>query len=192
LVFCSRKNSCQSQRRYRKQLTKTMGRELKSCPCARLNYNQMIKKTRPRRKILLNPSAKSVTALIKDKCIVRLVKQRSMIENRKLNSLIKPCIGGKKLNSKDPIGSFTNKRKLNYPFIPVKLHIFSKKNRGWIELASHKTEIKPSISAKTNILINRNVLANLVTHLTKLIRYEVKIKSFIPDKPSVLINKSAL
>jgi len=171
-----------------------MGRELKSYPCARLNYNQikMTEKTRPRRKTLLNPSVKSVTALIKNKCIVGLAKQRSMIKNRKLNSLIKPCSGGKKLNSKDPNGSFTNKRELNYPFTPVNLHILFKKSRDWIKLASHKKETKPSISTKTNISSNKNVFANRITYFIRLVSYSMKVKSFIPDKPSVLINKSAL
>ncbi len=152
----------------------------------------MIKKTRPRRKILLNPSAKSVTALIKNKCIIRLAKQRSIIKGKKLNSLIKPCSGGKKSDSDNPNGSSTNKRVANYPFIPMKLHILSKKSREWIKLVSHKKETKPSIPAKPNILINKNVLANQVTHLTKLVSYDVKVKSFISDKSSVLINNNAL
>ncbi len=168
-----------------------MGRELKSYPCARFNYNQMIKKTRPRRKILLNPGVKSVRALIKNECIIRLAKQRSIIKGRKLNSLIKPCTGDKKLDFNNPNGSSINKRAVNYSLIPVKLHNFSKKSRGWIELASHKKETKPSIPAKANILINKHALANQVTHLTRLISYETRVKSFIPDKPSVLINKSA-
>ena len=166
-----------------------MGRELKSCPCARLNYNQMIKKTRPMRKILLNPGIKSVRALIKNKCIIGLVKQRSMIKSRKLNLLIKPCTCGKKLNSKDPNGSLTNKRELNCSFIPVSPDILSKKSKEWIKLASRKKETKTSISARLNILINKNVLANQVTYLTRLVNYKTKVKSFIPNKPSVLINK---
>ncbi len=152
----------------------------------------MIKKTRPRRKILLNPGAKSVTALIKNKCIIRLAKQRSIIKGRKLNSLIKPCSGGKKSDSNNPNGSPINKRVANYPFIPVKLHILSKKSREWIEFASHKKETKPPISAKSSILINKNVLANRVTHLIRLVSYDAKVKSFIPDKLSVLINSSTL
>jgi len=152
----------------------------------------MIKKTRPRRKILLNPGAKSVTALTKNKCIIRLAKQRSIIKGRKLNSLIKPCTGGKKSVSNNPNGSSINKRVANYPFTPVKLHTPSKKSREWIELASHKKETKPSIPAKSNILINKNVLANQVTHLTRLVSYDAKVRSFIPDKLSVLINNSTL
>jgi len=153
----------------------------------------MIKKTRPRRKILLNPSAKSAIALIKNKCIIRLAKQRSIIKDRKLNSLIKTCTGSKESNSNHPNGSSINKRVVvNYPFIPVKLHILPKKSREWLELAGHKKEIKPSISAEANILINKNVLVNHVTHLTRLVSYEAKVKSFIPDKLSVLINNSTL
>jgi len=93
-----------------------MGRELKSCPCARLNYNQTIKKTRPRRKILLNSGIKSVGALIKNKCIIGLAKQRSMIKDRKLNLLIKPCTGGRKLDPSNPIGLAINRRVVIYPF----------------------------------------------------------------------------
>ena len=52
--------------------------------------------------------------------------------------------------------------------------------------------IKPSIPAKPNILINKNVLANQITYLIKLISHEVKVKSFFPDKLSVLINNSTL
>jgi len=169
-----------------------MGRELKSCPCARLNYNQMIKKTRPRRKILLNPGVKSVRALIKNKCIIRLAKQRSIIKNKKLNLLIKSCISGRKSGSNNQNGSAINKRVIIYPFILVKFHFPSKKSREWLELAGHKKEIKPSISAEANILINKNVLANQVTHLTRLVSYEAKVKSFFPDKLSVLINNSTL
>jgi hypothetical protein len=169
-----------------------MERELKSCPCARLNYNQKIKKTRPSRRILLNPGAKSVTALIKNKCIIRLAKQRSLIKGRKLNSLIKPCSGGKKSDSNNPNGSPINKRVANYPFIPVKLHTLSKKSREWIKLASHKQETKPSIPAKPNILINKNVLANQITYLTRLVSYDAKVQFFILDKHSVLINNSTL
>jgi hypothetical protein len=152
----------------------------------------MIKKTRPRRKILLNPSAKSVTALIKNKCIIRLAKQRSIIKGRKLDSLIKTCTSDKKSDSNNLNGSSINKRVVNYPFIPVKLHTLSKKSREWIKLTSHKKETKPSIPAKSNILINKNVLANQVTHLTKLVSYDAKVKSFIPDKLNVLINNSTL
>ena len=159
-----------------------MGRELKSYPCARFNCNQMIKKNRPRRKILLNPGVKSVRALIKNKCITRLTKQRSIIKNKKLNLLIKPCINSRKSGPNDLNGSAINRRVMIYPFIPLKFHTPSKKSRERIKLASQKKAIKPSILAKHNILINKNVLANQITYL---------IKSFIPDKASVLINKSA-
>jgi hypothetical protein len=170
-----------------------MGRELKSYPCARFNCNQMIKKNRPKRKILLNPGVKSVRALIKNKCITRLAKQRSMIKNKKLNLLIKPCTTSRKSNSNHPNGSSINKRVVvNYPFIPVKLHFLSKKSREWIKLASPMKAIKPSIPAKPNILINKNVLANQITYLISLASYNMKIISLTPDKPSVLINKSAL
>ncbi len=106
-----------------------MGRELKSHPCARFNCNQMIKKNRPRRKILLNPGVKSVRALIKNNCITRLAKQRSIIKDKKLNLLIKPCTSGRKSGPNDPNGSAINRRVMTYPFIPVKLHILSKKSR---------------------------------------------------------------
>jgi hypothetical protein len=112
---------------------------------------KIIKMIRPRGKMFLNPGVKSVTALIKNKCIIRLAKQGSMIKSRKLDLLIKPCTCGKKLNSKDPNGSFTNQRELNYPFTPVNLHILSKKSREWIKPASHKKETKPSIPARPNI-----------------------------------------
>jgi hypothetical protein len=167
------------------------GRELKSCPCACLNYNQMIKKTRPRRKILLNPGIKSVRALIKDKCIIRLAKQRSIIKNRKLNLLIKPCTSGRKSGPNDPNGSAINRRVAIYPFNPVKLQSLSKKIKEWIKFASHKKEVKPYTPAEPNILINRNVFANQITYLTRLVSYNMKVKSFIPDKPNVLIDKSA-
>jgi len=169
-----------------------MGRELKSYPCARFNCNQMIKKNRPKRKILLNPGVKSVRALIKNKCITRLAKQRSIIKNKKSNLLIKPCTTSRKSNS-NPNGSSINKRVVvNYPFIPVKLHFLSKKSREWIKLASPMKAIEPSILAKPNILINKNVLANQITYLISLASYNMKVKSFIPDKLSVLINDSTL
>ncbi len=164
------------------------GRELESCPCACLNYSQMIKKTRPRRKILLNPSAKAVIALIKSKCIIRLAKQRSIFKSRKLNSLIKSCTGSKKSDSNNPNGLSISKRVMNYSFIPMKLHILSKKSREWIKFASHEKEVKPYTPAELNILINRNVFANQITYLTRLVSYNMKVKSFIPDKPSVLVN----
>ena len=159
MVLYPRKDPCQSQRRYRKRLAKMMGRELKSCPYACLNQMKIIKMVRPRGKKFLNPGIRSTTKLIKNECRVRLAKQRSMIKSRKLNSLIKPCSCGKKLNSKDPNGSFTNKRELNYPFIPMNLHILFKKSRERIKFASQKKEIKPSIPAKLNILTNKDVLA---------------------------------
>ena len=167
------------------------GRELKSCPCARLNYNQMIKKTRPRRKMLLNPGVKSVRALIKNKCIIRLAKQRSIIKNKKLNLLIKSCISGRKSGFNDQKGSAINKRVAIYPFIPVKLHSLSKRIKEWIKFASHEKEVKPYTPAEPNILINRNIFANQITYLTRLVSYNMKVKSFIPDMPSVSINKSA-
>ena len=152
----------------------------------------MIKKNRPKRKILLNPGVKSVRALIKNKCITRLAKQRSMIKNKKLNLLIKPCTTSRKSNSNHPNGSSINKRVVaNYPFIPVKLHFLSKKSREWIKLASPMKAIEPSIPAKPNILINKNVLANQITYLSSLASYNMKVKSFIPDESSVLINKGA-
>jgi hypothetical protein len=169
-----------------------MGRELKSCPCACLNFNQMVRKTRLKRKILLNPGVKSVRALIKNKCITRLAKQRSIIKNKKLNLLIKPCIDSRKSNS-NPNGSSINKRVVvNYPFIPVKLHFLSEKSREWIKLASPMKAIKPSIPTKPNILINKKVLANQITYLISPASYNMKVKSFIPDKLSVLINNSTL
>jgi hypothetical protein len=152
----------------------------------------MIKKTRPRRKILLNPSVKSVRALIKNKCIIGLAKQRSIIKNKKSNLLIKSCISGRKSGFNDQKGSAINKRVATYPFIPVKFHFLSKKIKEWTKLASHKKATEPSVPARPNILLNKNVLANQITYLTKLVSYEAKVKSFTPDKPSVLINKSAL
>ncbi len=142
--------------------------------------------------MFLNPGIKSTAKLIKNKCIVRLAKQRSIIKGRKLNSLIKPCIGGKKSDSNNPNGSPINKRVVNYPFIPVKLHILFTKGKEWIRFASQKKEAKPSIPEKPNTLIDKNVLANQVIHLTKLVSYDAKVKSFISDKLSVLINNNAL
>ncbi len=107
-----------------------MGRELKSHPCARFNRNRMIKKNRPRRKILLNPGVKSVRALIKNNCITRLAKQRSIIKNKKSNLLIKPCTSGRKSGPDgpdDPNGSAINRRVTIYPFIPVKFQFLSEK-----------------------------------------------------------------
>jgi hypothetical protein len=113
---------------------KIMGRELKSYPCIYFNYNQtkVIKTIRHRGKMFLNPSVKSIATLIKKESKIRLIEQRPIIKIRKSNFLISPDTGSKKLNSKDPNGSFTNKRELNYPFIPVKLHLLSKKGREWI------------------------------------------------------------
>jgi hypothetical protein len=168
------------------------GRELESYPCTRFNCNQMIKKNRLKRKILLNPGVKSVRALIKNKCITRLAKQRSIIKNKKLNLLIKPCTTSRKSNS-NPNGSSINQRVVvNYPFIPVRLHFLSKKSREWIKLASPMKAIKPSIATKLNILINKNVLANQITYLISLASYNMKVKSFIPDRLNVLINNSTL
>jgi len=170
-----------------------MGRELKSYPCARFNCNHMIKKNRPKRKILLIPGVKSVRALIKNKCVTRLAKQRSMIKNKKVNLLIKPCTTSRESNFDHPNGSSINKRvAVNYPFIPVKLHFLSKKSREWIKLASPMKAIKPSIPVKPNILINKNVLADQITYLISPASYNMKIESFIPDRLSVLINNSTL
>ena len=60
--------------------------------------------------MFLNPGVKSVKALIKSKCKVRRAKQRSIIKNRKLNLLIKPCTGGKKLKFNHPNGSSIKKK----------------------------------------------------------------------------------
>ena len=168
-----------------------MGRELKSCPCACLNFNQMIRKTRPRRKTLLNPGVKSVKALIKSKCRIRLAKQRSIIKSRKLNLLIKPCIGGKKLDFYNTNRSSIKRVIATYPFTQVKSHLLLKEDREWIKFASQKKE-GCSIPAKLSILINKNVLANQITCLTRPVSYDAKVKSFIPDKPSVSINNSNL
>ena len=151
----------------------------------------MIKKTRPRRKILLNPGIKSTARLIKNEYRTRLAKQRSIIKGRKLNSLIEPCTDGRKSNSNNPNGSSIKRVVATYPFIPVKLHLLLKKSREWIKFASQKKGIKPSIPVKLNILINKDVLANRVTCSTRLVSYNAKVKSF-PDKPSVLINNSTL
>ena len=169
-----------------------MGRELKSYPCPCLNYNQIIKKTRPTRKILLNPGVKSIRALIKNKCIIRLAKQRSIIKNKELNLLIKSCISGRKSGFNDQNGSAIDKRVAIYPFIWVKLHFLSKRIKEWIKFASHEKEIKPYTPAEPNILINRNVFANWITYSSGLVIHSMKVKSFIPGKPNVLINKSAL
>jgi hypothetical protein len=168
------------------------GRELKSCPCARFNYNQMIKETRPRRNILLNPGVRSIGALIKSKCIIRLAKQRSIIKDRKLNLLIKSCISGRKSGSNNQNGSAINRRVVIYPFILVKFHFPSERIKEWIKFANHEKEVKPYTSAEPNILINRNVFANWITYFSRLVSHSMKVKSFIPGKPNVLINKSAL
>jgi hypothetical protein len=129
--------------------------------------------------------------LIKNKCAVGLAKQRSIIKNKKVNSLIKICTCGRKSDSNNLNGSFV-KKVVTYTFIPVKLHILSTESREGIKLVSHKKEIKPSIPVKPNILINKNVLANQVIYLTRLVGYDVKVKPFISDKSSVLINNSTL
>ena len=153
---------------------------------------KVIKRIKSKGKMFLNPGVKSVRALIKNKCITRLAKQRSIIKNEKLNLLIKPRITSRKSGPNDPNGSTINERVMTYPFIPVKLHFLSKKSREWIKLASPMKAIKPSILAKPNILINKNVLANQITYLISLASYNMKDKSFIPDKLSVLINNSTL
>jgi hypothetical protein len=152
---------------------------------------KVIKRIKSRGKMFLNPGVKSVKALIKSKCKIRPAKQRSIIKGRKLNLLIKPCTGGKKLDFNNPNGSSIKRVIATYPFIPVKLHFLYKKGREWIKFASQKKE-SCSIPAKLNILINKNVLANQVTCLTRPVSHDAKVKSFIPDKPSVLINKSNL
>ncbi len=93
-----------------------MGRELKSYPCARFNCNHMIKKNRPKRKILLKPGVKSARALIKNKCVNRLTKQRSMIKNKKVNLLIKPCTTSRESN-------FNVQWKLPHTWSPVLLKV---------------------------------------------------------------------
>ena len=116
-----------------------------------------------------------------------------MIKNKKLNLLIKTCTTSRRSKLNHPNGSSIKKRVVvNYSFIPVKLHFLSKKSREWIKLASPMKAIKPSIPAKPNILINKNVLANQVTYLISLASYNMKVKSFIPDRLSVLINNSTL
>ncbi len=144
---------------------------------------------RPRGKTFLNPGIKSTAKLIKNKCRIRLAKRRSMIGTRELNLLINPDTGSKESNSNNPSVS---KREIVYPFNPVKLYLPFKKSREWIKIANLKKGTKPSISAKLDILINKNVLANQVTCLTRPVSYDAKVKSFIPDKPSVLINNSNL
>ncbi len=129
--------------------------------------------------------------LIKNKCAVGLAKQRSIIKNKKVNSLIKTCTCGRKSDSNNLNGSFI-KKVATYTFIPVKFHTLSTESREGIKLVSHKKEIKPSIPVKPNILINKNVLANQVIYLTKLVSYDVKVKPSISDKSSVLINNGTL
>lgn len=105
--------------------------------------------------------------LIKNKCAVGLAKQRSIIKNRKVNSLIKTCTCGRKLDSNNLNGSFV-KKVATYTFIPVKFYILSTESREWIKLASHKKETKPFILARPNILIKKeNVLADQVTYSSK-------------------------
>ena len=152
---------------------------------------KVIKRIKSRGKMFLNPGIRSVKALIKSKCKIRPVKQRSIIKSRKLNSLIEPCTGGKKLDFNNPNGSSIKMVIATYPFIPVKPHLLFKKGREWIKFASQKKE-SCSIPAKLNILINKNVLTNQVTCLTRPVSHDAKVKSFIPDKPSVLINNSNL
>jgi hypothetical protein len=139
--------------------------------------------------MFLNPGIKSMAKLIKNECRVGLAKRRSMIKTRELNLSISPDTGSKESNSNNPSVS---KMETIYPFNPVKLHLPIKKSREWIKFASQKKETKPSIPAKLDILINKNVLANQVTCLTRLVSYDAKVKSFIPDKPSVLLNNSTL
>jgi hypothetical protein len=126
---------------------------------------KIIKMIRPRGKMFLNPGIKSTTKLIKNKCRVRLAKQRSMIRTKKSNLLIDSSVGSKSLNSKDPNGPLTNKRESNYPFIPVKLYLLFTKGKEWIRFASHKKEAQSSIPAKPSALINKSALVNRVTYL---------------------------
>jgi hypothetical protein len=150
---------------------------------------KVIKRIESRGKMFLNPGVQSVKALIKSKCKIRLAEQRSIIKGKKLNSLIKPCTGGKKLDFYNTNGSSIKRAVMTYPFNPVKSHLLYKKGREWIKFANQKKE-GCSISTKLNILINKSVLANQVTCLTRLVSCDAKVKSFIPDKPSVLINNS--
>jgi hypothetical protein len=142
-----------------------MGRELKSCPCVCFNYNQMkvTKMTRPRRNIFFDPGVKSTAALIKNECRVRLANRRSIIKTRRLNLLIKPGIGSRKLDSNNLNGSIINKRKIS-PFILVKPHLLSKKNTEWIRFVSHEKKTKSYIPAKPSVLINKSTLENQVTY----------------------------
>jgi hypothetical protein len=130
--------------------------------------------------------------LIKNKCAVGLTKQRSIIKNKKVNSLIKTCTCGRKSNSNNLNGSFV-KKVATYTFIPVKFYILSTESREWIKLASHKKETKLSIPAKPNILINKKMFwqIKLLIRLRP-VSYDMKVKPLIPDKSSVLINKSAM
>ena len=74
---------------------------------------KVIKRIKSRGKMFLNPGVKSVKALIKSKCKVRLAKQRSIIKNKKLNLLIKPCTTSRKSGPNDPKGSAINGREGN-------------------------------------------------------------------------------
>ncbi len=139
--------------------------------------------------MFLNPGIKYTAKLIKNECRARLAKRRSMIKTRESNLLINPGTGSKGSNSNN---LSVSKRETIYSFNQVKLHLLFKKSRKWIKFASQKKETKPSIPAKLDILINKNVLANQVTCLTRLVSYDAKVKSFIPDKLSVLINNSTL
>jgi hypothetical protein len=153
---------------------------------------KVIKKIRPRGKMLLNPGLKSTAKLIKNKCRIRLAKRRSMIETRSLNLVINPGTGNKESNSNNPNGLSTNTKAVNYSVIPVKLHDPFKKSRKWIKFASQKKETKFSIPAKFDTLLNKDVLANQVTCLTRSVSYDAKVKPFILDEVNVLINNGTL
>jgi hypothetical protein len=144
-----------------------MGRELESCPCVCFNCNQMkvIKMTRPRGNMFLNPGVKSTAVLIKNRCKTRVAKQRSIIKTRKLNLLIKPGISSQRLGSDEFNGSLINNKGTIYSFNPVKPYLLVKKNTEWIRFVSHEKKVKPSISAKPNVLINKCALENQVTYL---------------------------
>jgi hypothetical protein len=153
---------------------------------------KVIKKIGPRGKMFLNPGIKSTAKLIKNECRIGLAKRRSMIKTRSLNLLINPGTGNKESNSNNSNGLSINKRAVNYFAIPAKLHDLFKKSREWTKFASQKKETKLSIPAKLDTLINKDVLANQVTRLTRLVRYDVKVKPFIPDEPNALINNGTL
>jgi hypothetical protein len=144
-----------------------MGKELESYPCFCFNYNQMkvIKMTRPRRSVFLNPGVKSTAVLIKSKCKAGLAKRRSIIKTRKLNLSIKPGISSQKLGSDEFNGSLTHKKGTVNSFrriIPVKPYLLVRNNAEEIKFVSQEKEVKSLIPAKPNVLINKSAL-NQVT-----------------------------